>query len=550
VTRREAIGLMASTPPAPQPRSPEIDPAIVSRHDRALDSLLQRQITDPASPRSGAYPDEFGLYAPGAASGILEWAMAAFFCRQSKFHRAAELAARMRLAAGYLDRVQNEHGNVDLPITNFNSPPDTAFVSLNVATSCLLARRAGERELVSMLEPFLRKAGAAMAAGGIHTPNHRWVVCAALAQLHELFPDERYPRRAGQWLAEGIDIDSDGQYTERSTLVYNPITNRALIIVAEKLNRLELLGPVRQNLESMLYLLHPGDELVTEISRRQDQYQRGGAGRHWFALKYLGVRDRDGRFNGLANKHAAESASLSAMMEYPLLTEPGPTPAAIPEDYEKALPALNIARIRRGPASATVILAGNSRFFTLRHGQAVITAVRMAAAFFGKGQFVPFTGERSGSRYVLKQRLSAPYYQPLDPPQPVHPEDWARWRPLRRQSEICWLDYHAAIEETASGFHLELRAEGAAGVPLAIEINLGGSGSLSGCAPAPAGHGSFLLEDEFATYREGNDAIRFGPRLCEHAYTQVRGAEPKLPGRSVYLTAYTPLNHILRLEWV
>jgi len=522
-----------------------VDPAILSRHDESVERLLKLQITDEKSPWRGVYPDDVGLHHAGAAGGILETLMAAFLHPASRFHRDALLVERMRLAAGYLGRAQNARGNIDLVITNFNSPPDTAFLVQNVATAACLARRNGERELASMVEPFLRKAGGALAGGGVHTPNHRWVVCAALAQLHELFGEPAYVRRIDQWLAEGIDIDEDGQYTERSTLVYNVAVDHALIVMAEKLKRPELLAPVRRNLESMLYLLHPGYEVVSEISRRQDQYERGDIGRYWFPLRYMAVHDGDGRFAALADAFAARHARLAALMEYPDLSQAGPAHAPVPEFYERQFPALKIARIRRGPISATLILGASSRFFTLRRGEAVVNAVRFASAFFGKGQFVPQKAEKRGDSYLFQQSLEGDYLQPLERPYRVGPDQWYASRAERRRSELCRLEQSATVTETATGFRVRLQAYGTAGVPVAVEINFREGGKLEGCVPAPRVPDAWLLSAPQAVYRTGADGIRFGPGLCQHRYTQVRMAEPKLPGPSVYLTGFTPFDHTL-----
>ncbi len=544
LTRREALGAMLAVgaPPA-------VEPAILKRHDESIERLLKLQITDPSSRWCGVYPDDFGLHHAGTAGGILETFTAAFLHPGSKFHRDNALVERMRPAAGYLQRAQNEQGNIDLLITNFNSPPDTAFVVQNVATAACLARRNGERELEGFLEPFLRKAGAGLAAGGVHTPNHRWVVCSALAQLHELFSEPAYVRRIDQWLAEGIDIDEDGQYTERSTLVYNVAVDHALLVMAVKLKRPELLEPVRRNLDSMLYLLHPGYEVVTEISRRQDQYERGDIGRYWFPLRYLAVRDGDGRFATLADAFAVRYARLAALMEYPELAQAGPAHAPVPEFYERQFPAVGIARIRRGLTSATLILGGSSRFFTLRRGAAVVNAVRFASAFFGKGQFVPQKAEKRGDSYVFTQALEGDYMQPLERPYRVGPAEWYKSRAERRRSETCKLEQAAAVTETATGFHVRIRARGTAGVPVAVEINLREGGTLEGCEPVPRVSDAWLLGSQQAVYRAGGDEIRFGPGLALHRYTQVRMAEPKLPGPSVYLTGYTPFDHTLEFKW-
>ena len=220
---------------------------VVERNDAAVRAALQSQITDPASPNRGSVPDQFGLHSAGSASGVVETLAASFVHPRSAFHRSAVLLERIRIVAGFLERAQSPQGNIDLLTTNFNSPPDTGFVVHNVATAAAIGRLHGAEDIVTVLRPFLVRAGAGMAEGGVHTPNHRWVICSALAQINELFPDARHVRRIDQWLAEGIDIDRDGQFTERSTLTYNVVTDRALLVMAVKLKRPELLEPVRQN---------------------------------------------------------------------------------------------------------------------------------------------------------------------------------------------------------------------------------------------------------------------------------------------------------------
>ncbi|HZT30831.1 MAG TPA: hypothetical protein VFA33_13155 [Bryobacteraceae bacterium] len=533
--------------PAAGATVPAVDPAIVQRHDAALERLLRLQVTDTASPWRGAYSDDYGLYMPGSASAILETGISAFLYPRSKHHRAGTLVGRLRLAAEYLERAQSPEGDISLPITNFNSPPDTAFVTHGVATAACLARRGGERELFGMLEPLLRRFGGALACGGVHTPNHRWVVSAALAQIHELLPDPAYSRRIDQWLAEGIDIDSDGQYTERSTGVYNPIVDRCLTVIAVKHKRPGLLDPVRRNLDSMLYLVHPSGEVVTEISHRQDQYGRATMGNYWFALRYLAQHDGDGRYAALARRLEPQSASLAALMEYPELAQPGAAPAALPENYEKLFPELGVARIRRGERSITLILGGNSRFVTYRRGEAVVNAVRFASAFFGQGQFVPARGEKRGGEYHFRQSLEAGYYQPLDPPRVVRAGEWASTRTNRRRTEVCRLEQSAIVTELPSGLRIRLRAQGTDQVPVAVEIGLREGGELHGASPAPHAENAWILERGHATYRLGSDALRIGPGLAQHRYTQVRGAAPKLPGCSLYLCGYTPFDHTLEI---
>lgn len=523
---------------------------VVGAHDERLERLLDRQVVDPESRWRGGIPDRWGLHHAGSAGGLIRDGIAAYVHPGSRYHRSAEVRARLELATAFLARAQGPDGNIDLLTTNFNSPPDTGFLVHNVAAAARIARTHGADDLESLLEGFLRRAGEGMARGGIHTPNHRWVVCAALAQIHDLYPEDRLVRRIDEWLAEGIDIDAEGQFTERSTTVYNAVTDNALVVLAHKLRRPELLEPARRNLEAMAWLLHDGGEVVTEISRRQDLNTRGTMARYWFALRYLALRDGSGTFAAMLAPLEPERIRLAALLEYPELREDPPAPAPLPTDFEKSYPLAKLTRIRRGRTSITILHEDRSRWLSVHHGGVVIEAVRFASAFFGKGQFVPTVHEVRDGAHHFRQELEGPYYQPLADPGllPVRTTDWSTVRGERRRTEVCRLVHEATVRESDGSLEITISATGTDHVPVAIEICFREGGRLTGAVPAPAQEGAYLLAEGSAEYRVGSDAIRLGPGRREHAYTRIRGAEDPLPGPAVYLTGYTPLRHTLRIR--
>src|SRR5262249_3964005 len=161
-----------------------------------------------------------------------------------------------------------------------------------------------------------------------------------------------------------------------STVTYNTVCDRALTVMAAKLKRADLLEPVRRNLRTMMYLIHPDGEVVTAVSRRQDQNTRGTVAGYGFPLQYLASHTQGAQYATLASDLVAEHVRISTLLEYPARAGKLPNGAPLPDDYEKPYPSMGLARIRRSALDATMVLSGNSRIFSARKGPAVIEAVR------------------------------------------------------------------------------------------------------------------------------------------------------------------------------
>jgi hypothetical protein len=546
--------------------------------ERRIESVLARQVLEAGHRQAGGFiVPAYGFAYPASNAVELKGLIALFCHPRSRYYHQALLAPRIDLAIGYLEREQHADGTIDLPTTNFHSPPDTAFVVQDLLLVERLLEADGSAPTLAWRErlaQFLRRAAEAMADGGIHTPNHRWVVSAALAGCARLFGKASYQTRIDRWLAEGIDCNEDGEYTERSNAVYNPITNRALLHLAERLDRPALLDPVRRNLTMMYYCVHPDGEIVTDYSRRQDWQTQVRMGGYLLDYRILSLRDRDGRMASMADRILAdavrhpEAVSLAGdLAEILLRPELDPAGARssvteiprlpLPESYVHPLRHSGVVRLRRQALSATMV-AGQARFLSLRQGEAVLEAVRLASAFFGKGQFIGTALESTSTdgSFRMEQTLEAAYYQPLSVPIPDPPLLWeADDRNRRARSHVARLLTRIELREISSdegrGIEVVMDIEGTERVPIVLECWFRPGGKLQPSrdgAELIGANGTTFLQSGTAEYRVGESALRIGPGRADHRWAQLRGAEPPLAGSlPLTLTGWTPFSHRLRI---
>jgi hypothetical protein len=442
---------------------------------------------------------------------------------------------------------------------------------------------------VGTLTKFLLTAAEALITGGIHTPNHRWVVCSALARINSLFPAAKYVNRIDEWLSEGIDIDADGQFAERSPN-YARVTVNALVTIARLLKRPELLKAVRRHLDLTLELMHPNGEIETIASRRQDQTRPISIANYYLQYRYMAIVDDN-------PVYAAAVKLIEAMpgdgliegtnpviyfMEEPLLKRSMPVGGALPSDFVKIVSASGLARIRRGRVSATIYagtdaslgiasgLANNPTFFNFRTGRAVLQSVRMGGQFFSLGAFRGEVLKFDANRYSFQQRLEAPYYQPL----PKHlrsrtgeyaltpAKDGRFWSkldfPHRQMSNVQILDQKVTVLEKERAFELHIEISGRDRVPYVVELAFRPGGELSGSLREvllPNNTKALLLSEGLGKYRVGDDVIEFGPGQADHQFLNLsghsyaaHGATLRADGTCVYISGYTPFRKIVLIR--
>ncbi|TAH03626.1 MAG: hypothetical protein EAZ16_07280 [Sphingobacteriales bacterium] len=513
-------------------------------------------------------------------------ALTAAFCSEgSRYHNDERLVEKMLILVQFLAAAQAADGTVN--VGNLESPPDTAFlVEILGAAAAILKEQTQPalNDVVLELKKVLIKAGEALVTGGVHTPNHRWVICAALAQLHAVYPNKKYTERIEDWLGEGVFNDAEGYYPERSG-TYSAVENACMIAMARFLKKPALLNHVRKNLNLFYYHIEPDGQLVSMDSRRQDQYVPRNSNIFYLQYRYMALHDNNALFATITKQmetqndfeEAVLAKSLFSFLENKLLQKKLPTVVAIP-DYEKLITTSHLLRIKRGATTLSlfggidwpmIIASGRScspNFFTYQNGAAALKYMRLSAAFFSMGYFYSEGIKKTAKGYQLHKKIAVPYYQPLAKDKRRKDGDYSLtpsidnrfWNKMdfskRPVSNVKTLETTITLTAAAGKAQITIEVTGMDNVAITIELCFKEGGQLSGVTDI--GNDNYLLDAQQAVYKYGADAINFGPGLVTHKQINELEGERysthfgslRTKGMHVYITGKTPLTHVIKFS--
>lgn len=529
---------------------------LVEQLDERVDKLLPQQVMNPARKDCGGFTSPSYGMVGGSQIGSAQTLGFAWLSEGSRFYGDQEILERLLLAAIFARKVRRPSGLFDLVTTDWDSGPYTAFLVQALGPLVRAARLSdlvGAEDVASQWGEIIEVAGPPMATGGFNTPNHRWVLVGALAQALDLFPDLDLMPAIESYLAETIDINPDGEYTERSTGVYNAICNRSLRLAAELLDRPELYDPVRKNLDTSYHLLHADGSVVTSLSSRQDRGSRVVPVSMIDSYYTMARVDNNGLFASIADWLAEfDGAGLPWSLE-PFITHPDWREDAVERiplenEYKKLYPTSGVWRCRKDQMSATAA-TGITTPFSVSYGQAVLKGLQICGCYFGLAQFraddLVETDEGVELRFAGKgRRHDGPIYlHPLG--RPVSMDEYRAVSAERQVTALPPLEMRLTIQDVEGGFDLHLwTSEPFDEIPvqMAFDFEAGGIWDFDEGAKQGRADETVFLKNGQGIYHVGQDAISISPGCYAHRMWQMRNSQPVNGDFRVLLTMTTPVD--------
>ena len=509
----------------------------VQEYEKEVEFLIREQITDPQSPDFGGYYNkDFGVVAQNCGSAAAK-PMVLYFCPKSRYYK--DLRA-LKCADGLIQHLLNHlhpDGTVDYLSCNFHSAPDTAFVTLELAKPAKLVKAETEPEKAFRDKLFLalRRMGDGMVKEGFHTPNHRWVISAALALLNTLMPDERYVKRIDQYLAEHIDCNEDGEYAERSAGGYNEINNRALLILAQELGMTELLEHVRRNLRLMPVFFHTDFSIFTENSRRQDKGTAPYAEKYAYQYFLCGhaLKDEELRATGVAlledciQKGRPFPLAVEDLMLFPQAFQDMPASAGKELfQVDRLLKKSGLLRLRRAGLNLWAV-EQQPAFLFLKKGD-IAFYIKGGISFFNCRHLLMKGIRPCADGYEMEYEGTGQYYQPFGTYQGTN-DWWEMDQSKRETSGHLSVKVKTTITPLEDGFDIRVQTCGCPESTIRFEFGIVPNVLIRGEGfriPANAG-GSLIADKGELTLFDGKDMLTIGPAFAANDVIKgLFGAEP------------------------
>lgn len=497
----------------------------------------------------------------------LATAVAVYVNRNSHLYHQKELFNTMNRALDFVAGAQREDGSFDYPSCNFKSAADTSFCFKRLIGAYHLleayedATDLSGAVLRDKYRSIMHRALGAICAGGFHTPNHRWGICAALLQGANLFGAEtefatKLRERADQYLAEGIDGDEDGEYAERSTGNYNAVVNNAMMALYEETGDSRFLDFVERNLQMMLHYIDPDDTIFTQNSTRQDKGKQDYADKYFYQYLYLCSRQENPVLDGAAHKiirDNMERGDLAPDCLYIVMNHEGMmqhrfVKCGFLEEYRKYFRNSGVLRVKKKAYTYT-ILNGKSNFLYFKSGETMIY-VKIGESYCDIRNFIPRNIQVEEGRCTLEATAQGWYYLPFK--EVPHTSDWWNMDHGKREKLISSeLTVTVQIDELEKGLELRIRSAGLDRLPMRLEVCIPAGTVLEHPAftlKAGAGEGLILREGDL-TVRDNQMEIIIGPGFGEHEFQgHYSGEEINSDGYTVYANAYTPCDRTFNIN--
>ncbi len=469
---------------------------ILHETDRRIKEALLEQERDRTGRFFGAFSNADGIVMVKHTVYRLMTMLSGLMNEDSAWYASDTLKACIDQGLSYVEKRQRADGLFDYEICNFDSPPDTAFILKKVLPTYAFLKKTGKyAAFEARLEAILKKGVQGLMLGGFHTPNHRWAIASVLASCGALWGEGAYLREAERYLAEGIDINGDGEYAERSSGNYNRVNNDSMLMLAQALNNPVFEEYAARNLTMMLSYIEPDGSIFTENSTRFDKDLRVFPRYYYWQYLLLGHKLQREDFlqaaraimERVVRDNLRAPDILIQFMNQPELIPVADTPRGAMPHPSRFFQNSGVVRDNTEDRSVTV-LAHHPAFLHVQFG-GIGLAVELQGSFFEHRGFVGDEMTQSGEReYALNQSMHSWYYLPFAS-KPETTDWWAMdhsKRPMRPGPTLS-LEVKTAISNDAVA--LRIRAAGVENAPFRLvftaqgaPIRVGEQGELEICS--------------------------------------------------------------------